>query len=98
MDKKLSTQDYMEILKKKRQDGTYDYADRVFYKGKVLLKCPPGSTKAGNTCVPSMKTPTNMGPGKIWQKDLGGINPQQVQKLTKAKSQKDIKKARKSGS
>jgi len=97
MDKKLSTQDYMEILKKKRQDGTYDYADRVFYKGKVLLKCPPGSTKAGNTCVPSMKTPTNMGPGKTWQKDLGGIDPQQVQKLTKAKSQKDIKKARKSG-
>jgi hypothetical protein len=98
MNKKLSTQDYMEILKKKRQDGTYDYADRVFYKGKVMLKCPPGSTKAGNTCVPSMKTPAGMGPGKTWQKDLGGINPQQVQQLATAKSQKDVKKARKSGS
>ena len=97
MDKRLSAQDYMEILKKKRQDGTYDYADRVFYKGKVLLKCPPGSTKAGNTCVPSMKTPASMGPGKTWQKDLGGIDPKQAQQLGVAKSQKDVKKARKSG-
>jgi hypothetical protein len=45
-----------------------------------------------------MKTPAGMGPGKTWQKDLGGINPQQVQQLTTAKSQKDVKKARKSGS
>lgn len=97
MDKRLSAQDYMEILKKKRQDGTYDYSDRVFYKGKVLLKCPPGSTKTGNTCVPSMKTPTGMGPGKTWQKDLGGIDPKQAQQLGVAKSQEDVKKAKKSG-
>jgi hypothetical protein len=95
MDKRLSTQDYMEILKKKRQDGTYDYADRVFYKGKVMLKCPPGATKLGNTCVPSAAaTAKGAGPGKTWQKDLGGINPQQVQQLGVAKTSKDIKKAR----
>jgi hypothetical protein len=96
MDRRLSAQDYMEILKKKRQDGTYDYSDRVFYKGKVLLKCPPGSTKTGNTCVPSMNSTQTTGPNKTWQKDLGGINPQQIQQLGVAKSQKDVKKARKS--
>jgi len=94
MDKKLSAQDYMEILKKKRQDGSYDYADRVFYKGKVMLKCPPGATKMGNTCVPSAATAAAAGPGKNWQKDLGGINPQQVQQLGVAKTSKDVKKAR----
>lgn len=94
MDKKLSVQDYMEILKKKRQDGSYDYADRVFYKGKVMLKCPPGATKMGNTCVPSAATTTAAGPGKNWQKDLGGINTQQVQQLGAAKTSKDVKKAR----
>lgn len=94
MDKKLSAQDYMEILKKKRQDGSYDYADRVFYKGKVMLKCPPGATKMGNTCVPSAASTSTTGPGKNWQKDLGGINPQQIQKLGSAKTSKDIKKAR----
>jgi hypothetical protein len=94
MDKKLSAQDYMEILNKKRQDGSYDYADRVFYKGKIMLKCPPGATKMGNTCIPSIATPNAAGPAKNWQKDLGGINPQQVQQLGAAKTSKDVKKAR----
>lgn len=95
MDKRLSAQDYMEILKKKRQDGTYDYADRVFYKGKVMLKCPPGSTKAGNTCVPSAGPTNAAAAGKTWQKDLGGIDPRQAQQLGSAKTSKDVKKARK---
>lgn len=94
MDKKLSAQDYMEILRKKRQDGTYDYADRVFYKGKVMLKCPPGASKVGNTCVPSAATTKAAGPGKTWQKDLGGIDPRQAQQLGTAKTAKDVKKAR----
>lgn len=95
MDKKLSTQDYMEIIKRKREQGTYDYADRVFYKGKVLMKCPPGATKVGNTCMPSDGLKASTPGGKTWKRDLGGVNPQQVQKLGIAKTSQDVLNARK---
>jgi hypothetical protein len=96
MERKLSAQDYMEILRKKRQDGTYDYADRIFYKGKVMLKCPPGSTKSGNTCLPKGSPGLNAAnsSGKRWKQDLGGVDPRQIQRLNAAKTAKDVNKAR----
>lgn len=98
MNRKLSTQEYMEILRKKRQEGTYDYADRVFYQGKVMLKCPAGSQRSGNTCVPSGKAPGLMDPTKSRFRnldDLSGVNKEQAKKLAQAKSNKDVEKARK---
>jgi hypothetical protein len=94
MDKKLSAQDYMEILRAKRKSGTYDYADRVFYDGKMMLKCPGGTSKLGNTCVPAGTKELEKGPRKQWKKDLGGVDPKQVQKIGKAKTSEDIRKSR----
>jgi hypothetical protein len=96
MDKKLSAQDYMEILKAKRNSGTYDYADRVFYDGKLMMKCPGGTSKVGKTCIPKGVEKTEQKGGKRWKKDLGGVNPNQVQKLGKAKNSQDLQRARKS--
>lgn len=94
MDRRLSTQDYLEILKKKKADGTYDYSDRVFYKGKVMLKCPPGATKSGNTCIPSAAATKPVQSKMGRQQDLGGVDPRQIQKLGSAKTSQDVKKAR----
>ena len=95
---RLSQADYIEILKAKRASvasgGGANYADSmVFYKGKVLGRCPAGTTRAGKTCVPGASA-TPKGPG-YKQSDLGGLTPAQVQALSKAQSTEDIIKAHK---
>lgn len=96
--KKPSFEDYMEILKAKRASvasgGGANYADSmVFYKGKVLGRCPAGTTRAGKTCIPGASaTPKGAG---YKQTDLGGLSQAQVQALSKAKSTEDIIKAHK---
>jgi hypothetical protein len=92
----LSEADYMEILKAKRAAYTEgqgaDYADSmVFYKGKVLGRCPAGTTRSGKTCVPGASA-TPKGPGYNTP-DLGGLTLAQVRALSKAKSTDDIIKA-----
>lgn len=96
MDKKKPTYDeYLKILKSKRAtSGGTDYADSmVFYKGKMLGRCPAGTTRSGRTCIPSASAPTKS-PG-YKQKDLGGVSPAQVRALSKARSTEDIIKAHK---
>jgi hypothetical protein len=92
----LSEADYMEILKAKRAAYTEgqgaDYADSmVFYRGKVLGRCPAGTTRSGKTCVPGASA-TPKGPGYNTP-DLGGLTLAQVRALSKAKSTDDIIKA-----
>lgn len=92
----LSEADYMEILRARRTaaSGGADYADSmVFYKGKVLGRCPAGTTRAGKTCVAGASaTPKGAG---YKQQDLGGLSQAQVQALSKARSTEDIIKAHK---
>jgi hypothetical protein len=65
----------------------------VFYKGKVLGRCPAGTTRAGKTCVAGASA-TPKGPG-YKQTDLGGLSQAQVKALSKARSTEDIIKAHK---
>jgi hypothetical protein len=94
----LSEADYMEILRAKRASVSAgegpNYADSmVFYKGKVLGRCPAGTTRSGKTCVPGASA-TLKAPGYD-QQDLGGLSRAQVQALVKAKSTEDVIKAHK---
>jgi hypothetical protein len=94
----LSEADYMEILRAKRASASAaegpNYADSmVFYKGKVLGRCPAGTTRSGKTCVPGAPAMPK-GPGYD-QQDLGGLSRAQVQALSKAKSTEDVIKAHK---
>lgn len=96
--KNLSFEDYMEILKAKRAASASgkgaNYADSmVFYRGKVLGRCPAGTTRAGKTCIPGASA-TPKGPG-YKTPDLGGLSRAQVQALSKAQSTEDIIKAHK---
>lgn len=91
--KRLSTEDYMEILRAKKSSGGANYADSmVYYKGKVLGRCPKGTVKTGKTCAPSADAQkfTKYKPG-----DLGGISNKQIKKLSKAKTIDDIINAHK---
>jgi hypothetical protein len=93
----LSEADYLEILKAKRasaEGGGANYSDSmVFYKGKMLGRCPAGTTRAGKTCIPGASA-TPKGPG-YKQQDLGGLSHAQVKALSKARSTEDIIKAHK---
>lgn len=90
---RLSTEDYMEILRAMKSSGGANYADSmVYYKGKVLGRCPKGTVKIGKTCAPSASPDsfTKYKPG-----DLGGVDKKQISKLSKAKTIDDIIQAHK---
>jgi hypothetical protein len=89
----LSEADYLEILRSKRQGGASFADSMVFYKGKVLGRCPAGTTRSGKTCVPGA-TPQQKGPG-YKTPDLGGLSQAQVRALSKAKSTEDVIEAHK---
>ena len=89
-DKKLSVEDYLEVIKLSRNP---EYADSmVYYRGKVLGRCPAGTTKVGKTCAPVQK---EMAPQKYKKNTLGGLGKKQVEKLAKAKNTEQIIKAHK---
>jgi len=93
--KRLSTEDYMEILRTKKSSEGANYADSmVFYKGKVLGRCPSGTVRAGRTCVPGAPSQKSAKAGYKFQ-DLGGLTQAQVKALSKAKSSEDIIEAHK---
>lgn len=93
--KRLSTEDYMEILRAKKASQGANYADSmVFYKGKVLGRCPTGTVRSGKTCVPGASSQKSAGAGYDPQ-DLGGLTLAQVKALSKAKSSEDVIKAHK---
>ena len=82
--------DYLEIIKLSRNP---EYADSmVYYKGKVLGRCPAVTTKMGKTCAPVQK---DMAPTKYNKNVLGGLSKQQVARLAKAKTTEQIIEAHK---
>ena len=82
--------DYLELIKLSRNP---EYADSmVYYRGKVLGRCPAGTTKVGKTCAPVQK---EMAPQKYKKNTLGGLGKKQVEKLAKAKNTEQIIKAHK---
>jgi len=89
-DKKLSVEDYLEVIKLSRSP---EYSDSmVYYRGKVLGRCPAGTTKVGKTCAPAQKEEMRT---KYNKNVLGGLSKQQVAKLSKAKSTEQIIEAHK---
>lgn len=82
--------DYLEIIKLSRNP---EYADSmVYYRGKVLGRCPAGTTKSGKTCVPAQK---DMKGTKYDKNLLGGLSKKQVARLSKAKNVEQIMEAHK---
>ena len=82
--------DYLEIIKLSRNP---EYADSmVYYRGKVLGRCPAGTTKSGKTCVPAQKDMKGM---KYDKNLLGGLSKKQVARLSKAKNVEQIMEAHK---
>ena len=82
--------DYLELIKLSRNP---EYADSmVYYKGKVLGRCPAGTTKIGKTCAPAQK---DMQATKYKKNVLGGLSRKQVEKLAKAKNVEQVIEAHK---
>ena len=82
--------DYLELIKLSRNP---EYADSmVYYRGKVLGRCPAGTTKSGKTCVPAQK---DMKGAKYDKTLLGGLSKKQVARLAKAKNVEQIMEAHK---
>ena len=82
--------DYLELIKLSRNP---EYSDSmVYYRGKVLGRCPSGTTKVGKTCAPQG---TNEKAIKYKKQSLGGLSQKQVEKLSKAKTIEQIIEAHK---
>ena len=87
---KFTEADYLELIKLSRNP---EYADSmVYYKGKVLGRCPAGTTKIGKTCAPAQK---DMQATKYKKNVLGGLSRKQVEKLAKAKNVEQVIEAHK---
>jgi hypothetical protein len=82
--------DYLELIKLSRNP---EFADSmVFYKGKVLGRCPAGTKKLGKTCAPSQSNTKSI---KYKKQSLGGLSSKQVEALSKAKTVEQIIEAHK---
>tara|TARA_Y100000004_G_C8934908_1_gene421627 strand:- start:710 stop:1084 length:375 start_codon:yes stop_codon:yes gene_type:complete len=88
---KFTEADYLELIKLSRNP---EYSDSmVYYKGKVLGRCPAGTTKVGRSCAPSQK---DMGPVTKYKKNvLGGVSKKQIERLAKAKNTEQVMDAHK---
>lgn len=83
--------DYLELIKLSRNP---EYSDSmVYYRGKILGRCPAGTTKVGRSCAPSQK---DMGPATRYKKNtLGGVSRKQIEKLAKARNTEQVVDAHK---
>ena len=83
--------DYLELIKLSRNP---EYSDSmVYYRGKILGRCPAGTTKVGRSCAPSQK---DMGPATRYKKNtLGGVSRKQIEKLAKARNTEQVMDAHK---
>ena len=89
-DKNFTEADYLELIKLSRNP---EYSDSmVYYRGKILGRCPAGTSKIGKTCAPAQKGDAGV---KYNKNVLGGLSKQQVAKLSKAKSTEQIIEAHK---
>ena len=87
---KFTEADYLEMIKLSRSP---EFADSmVFYKGKVLGRCPAGTKKLGKTCAPSQSNTKSI---KYKKQSLGGLSSKQVEALSKAKTVEQIIEAHK---
>jgi len=87
---KFTELDYLELIKLSRNP---EYSDSmVYYKGKVLGRCPAGTTKVGRTCAPAQKEQAMV---KYKKNQLGGLSKKQVEKLAKAKTTEQVIEAHK---
>jgi len=90
-EKNFTEADYLELIKLSRNP---EFADSmVYYRGKILGRCPAGTTKAGKTCVPAQKESSVA--AKYKKNVLGGLSKKQVEKLAKAKTTEQIIEAHK---
>ena len=88
--KQFTEADYLELIKLSRNS---EFADSmVYYKGKVLGRCPKGTSKIGKTCAPSETGDKQI---KYKKQSLGGLASSQVKKLSKAKTIEQIIEAHK---
>ena len=88
--KQFTEADYLELIKLSRNS---EYSDSmVYYRGKILGRCPAGTSKIGKTCAPAQKGDAGV---KYNKNVLGGLSKQQVAKLSKAKSTEQIIEAHK---
>ena len=88
--KQFTEADYLELIKLSRNP---EFADSmVYYRGKVLGRCPKGTTKVGKTCAPQG---TNEKAIKYKKQSLGGLSKSQVEKLSKVKTIEQIIEAHK---
>lgn len=86
----MSELDYLELIKLSRNP---EFADSmVYYRGKVLGRCPAGTKKIGKTCAPAAG---DMKAAKYKKQSLGGLSRAQVAKLSKAKTIEQIIEAHK---
>jgi len=82
--------DYLELIKLSRNS---EFADSmVYYRGKVLGRCPKGTSKIGKTCAPLETGDKQI---KYKKQSLGGLASSQVKKLSKAKTIEQIIEAHK---
>jgi hypothetical protein len=82
--------DYLELIKLSRNP---EYSDSmVYYRGKVLGRCPAGTKKIGKTCAPAQ---ADEALAKYKKQSLGGLSKRQVEKLSKAKTIEQIIEAHK---
>lgn len=90
--KKLTKEDYLELLRKKKKPQDAEYSDsKVFFRGKVMGRCPAGTTKSGKTCVPAAPTQGPQKPAPF----KGAKESMQAKKLQRARTTNDIIQAHK---
>lgn len=89
-DGQFTEADYLELIKLSRNP---EFADSmVYYRGKVLGRCPAGTKKIGKTCAPATD---DSKAAKYKKQPLGGLSRSQVKKLSKAKTIEQIIEAHK---
>lgn len=81
-----SKSEYLKVLRDKAE--TVSLADSIMYQGKILKRCPKGMTRKGNTCIvdPGFKRPG---------RDSALEASRQIERLSHAKTFKDVETARK---
>ena len=82
-------QEYVERLKSKRE--TVSHSDSIMYDGKILKRCPKGTTRSGNSCATIRPKAENSYGYKT--EDLSGLARRQIERLSKAKTSKDVHQA-----
>jgi hypothetical protein len=82
--------EYVEKLRAKRD--VVSHADAIAYQGRIIKRCPKGTTRVGNSCAP-YRAQLQARPKRPLRKPAESQAQRQIAKLTKAKSAKDVHQA-----